>query len=263
MTENKKIAVVLIATGAYSIYCQEIIRDILRNNNKKNSYIFCIFTDKKIEFSKESECEILLIDWEHRPWPYVTLLRYKAISLLKNDLKNIDYLIYLDVDMKVNCDLDIFTESDLFAVKHPGFSYKKNYKYPLEKRVQSEAFLAPSSANYYLCGAVQGGTLENYLSASSSIEARIEKDLNKGLIAVWHDESHWNRYVNENLDKFAIFNRNFCWPEEWTSLEYPGEIVALQKALSTLKANTKKDSFLFFARNFYIKCRRAIYPYRY
>lgn len=263
MIGNKKIAVILIATGDYTVYCQNIIKDIIQNNNKQNSYTFCIFTDQKIKFSKDLKSEILLIKWDHKPWPYVTLFRYQAISLLKNYVTNIDYLIYLDVDMRVNCDLDIFTESDLFAVKHPGFSYKRKSKYPLEKRIESEAFIKPSSANYYLCGGVQGGRFEKYLEVSGFIEARIEKDFNQNLVAIWHDESHWNRYVNENLNEFAVLNRDYCWPQEWVSLAYPGKIIALQKAPSELKANNYTEFFIFYVKNFYLKFRLAVRPYRY
>jgi histo-blood group ABO system transferase len=67
----------------------------------------------------------------------------------------------------------------------------------------------------YVAGGIQGGPVDEYLTAASTIRKRIEQDYMSGITAIWHDESHWNRYVFDNSDDMTILGPQFCWPETW------------------------------------------------
>ena len=47
----------------------------------------------------------------------------------------------------------------------------------------------------YVTGAVNGGETEAYLKFCHLLDKRINQDLAKGVIALWHDESQINRYI--------------------------------------------------------------------
>ena len=49
--------------------------------------------------------------------------------------------------------------------------------------------------------------------------SNIEIDLDNGIVAIWHDESHWNAYLNNNYevlkDKLHILSPEYLYPEGW------------------------------------------------
>jgi len=48
--------------------------------------------------------------------------------------------------------------------------------------------------NIIFFGAFWGGITSEILKLCNTIRANIDKDLEKNIIAIWHDESHLNRY---------------------------------------------------------------------
>jgi histo-blood group ABO system transferase len=61
----------------------------------------------------------------------------------------------------------------------------------------------------------------------------IDEDLEKGIIAVWHDESHWNRYCIDNTPT-TILSPSYCYPEGWNA-NYERKLLALDKDHATFR----------------------------
>ena len=86
----------------------------------------------------------------------------------------------------------------------------------------------------YYAGGFNGGKPEHFLKMAQTIVDNVEKDSEKGLIAVWHDESHMNRYLVSNPPTLAL-NPSYCYPENvrvnpngW-HVPFEPKIVALDK----------------------------------
>ena len=54
----------------------------------------------------------------------------------------------------------------------------------------------------------------------------INEDLKKGIIAVWHDESHLNSYLVDK--KVKLLNPSYGYPEDW-DLPFNPKIMILDK----------------------------------
>jgi hypothetical protein len=80
---------------------------------------------------------------------------------------------------------EIFGE--LVGVQHPGF-YRGGGSW--ETNNWSQAYVYPPARKYYLAGGFQGGA--KYYKFCLAIKKGIDKDIESGHIAVWHDESYWN-----------------------------------------------------------------------
>ena len=67
--------------------------------------------------------------------------------------------------------------------------------------------------NYYYAGGFNGGKTKEFLKMSEVIADRVTKDLEKGVIALWHDESHMNRYMIDNPPTLSL-TPSYCFAEE-------------------------------------------------
>jgi uncharacterized protein YlaI len=66
----------------------------------------------------------------------------------------------------------------------------------------------------YFAGGFFGGSKDEFLKMSDTINSNIDIDLKENRIAIWHDESHMNRYFVTNPPT-VILNHSYCYPEEW------------------------------------------------
>jgi uncharacterized protein YuzE len=248
------LAILLIATGDYSNFIQANLDSIQKYNHPYETIEFHIYTDdlSKVLISKY---KIHLHEWRETKWPYATLLRYEAILRNEKFLEKYSHLLYLDVDVKVNGPLPKFSSNKLLAVEHPGYKNKKIK--PLEKRLISKAFFQEQPDSIYVCGGVQGGGKDLFIDAMREMNENIHIDLDKKVIAIWHDESHWNKCINKDQSQVEILGREYCWPEQWQSRRTPGKIIALKKNHSVSRSDKNVyRKFRFFLSDIRMKLIR-------
>lgn len=108
-------------------------------------------------------------------------------------------------------------ENGLVAVEHPGFINEKVKNFTYENNEKSLAYIDKNlNKEYkYVCGGLNGGKKEEFLKLIKELDKRIKKDLENNIIAVWHDESHFNRYIFELDNKVKILDDNYAYPEDW------------------------------------------------
>ena len=73
---------------------------------------------------------------------------------------------------------------------------------------------------------------------SEVIADRVTKDLDNDVIALWHDESHMNRYLIDNPPSLSL-TPTYCFAEEqMTNASYPydAKIIALKKDHDELRS---------------------------
>ena len=61
------------------------------------------------------------------------------------------------------------------------------------------------------------------------LDARIRRDLQRNVCALWHDEAQINRYILFRKD-FRVLTPAFCYPEGWDHLPFPCIIRIRSKA---------------------------------
>jgi hypothetical protein len=87
----------------------------------------------------------------------------------------------------------------LLVVRHPGYNkIPKRWLFPFfnfERNKESKAYVPYWKKSYYFMGGFNGGKTENYLKLIDDLANNIKIDLDKNIIARWHDESHLNSYL--------------------------------------------------------------------
>jgi histo-blood group ABO system transferase len=232
----------LIATNKYIKFVEPLITSIKTNFLPKTNlqvFLFSNIDEQKetLEALGNQRIKLKYISIEHQPWPMMTLLRYEIFLKAQEFItEDIDHLFYLDVDMLVCSEVKekeiLLQNKGLIATAHPGFFDKPKEMWTFENSPKSLACITKQNeidwcVNYYFAGGFQGGTTEEYLEAVKTMSTNIQTDLKNNIVAMWHDESHWNRYCATNKLR-KILHPGFCYPES-QQLPFQKKIVALDK----------------------------------
>lgn len=246
MSERKPIiGILLISTGKYWQFVQPLIDSIKQYFLLDYKINIHVFNDELRDYDGDSRVSIQQHGIPSFKFPMATLMRYwvfaKYASLIKEDV-----LYYLDVDMLVVApvgDEILPVDTGLVSIVHPGFfngGYGSNNTHE-----KSLAYVPPEKRNGYYCGGFQGGTRDSYLRMAKVLSENIEKDFetakeigyteNNGILAEWHDESHYNWYLKERntTESWNILDPSYCYPH-W-EIPYPKKILALDKDHKTMR----------------------------
>lgn len=219
-----KVGVLLIATNKYLPLIDQLVDSIREFFFSEEDVTVFLFTDLE---SQRTDLVPLYIP--HKPWPLITLERYNVFHRFREQLRDQDYLFYLDADSrvagKVGKEILPTPPAELVATIHPGY-IRSAKRGPYEKRCSSTAYVKPTEGRRYYTGAFNGGTTTAFLQMAETIAQNVDQDSENNLIAAWHDESHLNRYLMDR--NIRELSPAYCYPEKW-NLPFRKIILALAK----------------------------------
>lgn len=197
------IGLVLIATGGprYTQFLLPLAQSITRFMPPNE---MVLFTDERSAndkvtmpsaYSQDPSCIPLAMTFHrvYQPnlgWPRATLMRYHAITQEEKLLHQYSHVFYMDIDMLVESPINAheICSDGITAVIHPG------YPQSFERNPASAAYLPGDNHTYYQ-GCFIGGETAAFLYMAKEIADGIDRDDEKKLVALWHDESHLNHYL--------------------------------------------------------------------
>ncbi len=226
-----KIAINVVATNRYIYFlndlCDSISSFLDTENNEVNLIVYTNVDIPESIYSKHSNISIKKRYIDHEPWPYPTLKRFHYFIMEKDFLISCDYSYYIDVDSifigKIKD--QIFTKEGTVGTIHPCLSGGIGTP---ERNPLSQAYIPLGSNNKYFCGGFFGGTGKSFVSMTESIKESIEKDMGNGIMAIWHDESHLNKFFYENPPEL-ILETPFAVAENYTNKEKESVILFIDK----------------------------------
>ncbi len=214
------VGLLIMATGKYIKFVPPLINSAKKHLLPTDLVTFYVFTDQPFEPMEN----VVVIPQKRLGWPKDTLMRYHVYLNNQNYFIHEDYLFACDADMLFVNLVGKEILGDRVATIHPGF-YNKRGSY--ETNPLSNAFVGENEGKYYFCGGFYGGKTAEFIKILETNIHRINEDFKKGIIAVWHDESHWNRYCID-FPPTKILSPSYCYPENW-SLPFPKKLIALDK----------------------------------
>jgi len=226
-----RIALTTIATGRYIEFVPPLLDSASDFFLREHDVTFHVFTDRDASNWAYSHYTF------HERWPLVTLHRHRTLTdwFRRTDAcEQYDYVFHCDSDMRFSTTVGDEILSDLVATIHPGFYGKRPAEFSYERRSESLACIKRGSGERYYAGGFQGGASQVYFAACREIADRVSKDEHNGITAVWHDESHWNRYLFEHPPTLEL-DPGYCYPESWT-LPFERKILALDKDHAAMRA---------------------------
>lgn len=190
-----RIALCMIATGKYKQFLPRVIDSADRHFCPGHKRTFLVFTDTyQFDLDHKTVAEVRAIWRDHLPWPLPTLLRYHTFLTAGPMLNDFDFVFYVDVDMEFVRPVGNEILGDLVATLHPGYEKSPRSGFTYETNPRSTAFIRLAEGSGYCCGGFQGGGV-GYKAAIRRMADNIGIDLSQNIVAEWHDEAHWNRYL--------------------------------------------------------------------
>jgi hypothetical protein len=213
-----KIGILYICVGEYRKFWKKFYLTSEKYFCPKIEKKYFVFTDfEPMDFSDK----IVVIRQDDFGWPLNTLYRYKMFLRIAARLEECDYVIFFNANCEFVKDISVTEffgfDKDLVACIHPGFFDKEKALYTYENRAASTAFV--HNAKYYFQGALMGGKTVPFMCLCRELEKNIDTDFDNGILALWHDESHWNAYLNNNFasiqNRLQVLSPSFLYPENW------------------------------------------------
>ncbi|XP_053462152.1 histo-blood group ABO system transferase-like [Nycticebus coucang] len=132
-------------------------------------------------------------------------------------LREVDYLVCSDVDVKFNDHVGVEILSSLFGTLHPGYLGLQRESFAYERRPQSQAYIPEDEGDFYYTGALFGGSvLEVYRLAKACHQAMMIDQAND-IKARWHDESYLNKYLLHRKPT-KVLSPEYMWDKQLLTL---------------------------------------------
>jgi histo-blood group ABO system transferase len=218
------IGLCIVATGKYIQFVEPLVisADIYFVPGHTKTYF--VFTDQEFSDSLKNRTDVVRIEQKKLGWPYDTMMRFAMYLNHADILKTQDYLFACDADMLFVSVVGDEVLGSLVATQHPGFVGKRG---TYETDPRSTAAISAYEGTMYFAGGFYGGKSDEVLKLCKTNVEHIKQDLKNSIIAVWHDESHLNRYFVDHKPT-VILSPAYCYPEQW-KLPYSKKLLALDK----------------------------------
>lgn len=212
-----KIGIFYICTGKYSIFWNGFYTSCQRCFLPQADKQYFVFTDSN---TIKEDKNIKVYPKEAKGFPLDALFQYDMFIQAEPDTVGCDYVFFFNSNMEFKKTItpEMFLpteeESGLLGVLHPGYYDKKcPWFLPYEKHKASTAYMRynPKETYHYFMGGVSGGTREAYYKLSHVCSERTWQDLENNRMAIYHDESHINKYFHNK--KIKILPPAFGYPE--------------------------------------------------
>ncbi|XP_078512625.1 histo-blood group ABO system transferase-like [Lissotriton helveticus] len=213
--KNYTIGLTVFALGSY----WKLLKRFLESADKffmvGHKVIYYVYTDllEKVECTTtqtDRKCKVYkmsTIDSKIR----VFMKRMEMLQLhIKTKVIDVQYLVCADVDLVFHDEVGVEILGDLVATLHPDF-----YKYPrggltFERRESSQAYIPKTEGDFYYQANFFAGTPQEIYRLTKTCDQAIKTDDLKGIIAVFHDESHFNKYLLHHKPT-KILSPEYVW----------------------------------------------------
>ena len=192
---------------------------------------YYVFTDAENLHGEDRE-NVHKIEQNCLGWPYDTLMRFHMFLRIEEELKQYDYIFFFNansyIPRKITAEEFLPEKEGVLFVQHPGMYNKKPEEYTFDRNPECRAYIPMGEGKVYVCGGINGGKSEAFLKVIHELSCRIDEDLSKEIIAIYHDESQINRYVYES-ENYKLLSPAYCYPQGW-KIPFSKRIVILDKS---------------------------------
>lgn len=213
-----KIGILYYATGRYICFWEEFYKSakkfLFPNYEKK----FVVYTDSDEIYAQDSN-DVIKVFAQSSKWPISVCDKFAILLSGRSLYDDCDYLFHFNANMRFIAPIG----EEILPKEENGYisvAEWLNHKlkstpmtFPYDRNPESSAYIPYGEGAHYFMSGVHGGRRQEVIQMYTELEDNIRKDFAKGIIALWHDESHMNKYL---LDKNPlIIPPEYAIPENW------------------------------------------------
>lgn len=201
---------------------------------------YFVFTDvpqnvPSIQLAPDRTLQVIEIKKYDR-WQDISMMRMEAITEAINGpiSKRNHYVFCMDVDQVFVGPFGSEALGDSVALLHAYFYKSPVSGFTYDRNPKSGAYM--DDGDYYYHAAVFGGTWQSVRNITMSCLQGIKQDKINGVEALWHDESHLNKYFWLHKPS-KVLSPEYCWATEigYTSDIQVQRLIWAEKYYKTLR----------------------------
>ncbi|KAK7802355.1 hypothetical protein U0070_018105 [Myodes glareolus] len=226
-----------VLTPRYVVFLKLFLETAEQHFMVGHKVVYYVFTDRPAEVPQVPlgagrKLAVLTVR-NYSRWQDVSMHRMEMISHFseRRFLHEVDYLVCADVDMKFRDHVGVEILSALFGTLHPGFYRSSREAFTYERRPKSRAYIPRDEGDFYYMGAFFGGSVVEVHHLTKACHQAMVEDQANGIEAVWHDESHLNKYLLSHKPT-KVLSPEYMWDQQllgWPSVMRKLRYVAVPK----------------------------------
>uniref|UniRef100_A0A667WT66 Alpha 1,3-galactosyltransferase 2 n=1 Tax=Myripristis murdjan TaxID=586833 RepID=A0A667WT66_9TELE len=160
---------------------------------------FYVFTDvpekvPNMKLAPQRSLKVIKVE-RHSRWQDISMMRMKTISdVIESDIRHHStYVFCFDVDQVFTGRFGSEALGESVALLHAHFYNLPKHRFTYDRNPKSKAYM--ETGDFYYHAAVFGGTWQSVKAMADACYQSIMEDKQNNVEALWHDESHLNKYL--------------------------------------------------------------------
>ncbi|KAK2853692.1 hypothetical protein Q5P01_006353 [Channa striata] len=212
---QSSVALTVFAVGRYlDVYLHKFLISAEQHFMLPLQVTYFVFTDQpenvpNIELGPKRKMKVIKVE-KHSRWQDISMMRMRTISdYIDSDIRHhFNYVFCFDVDQEFKGRFGSEALGDSVALLHAHFYKLPKERFTFDKNPKSKAFM--ETGDYYYHAAIFGGSWKNVKKLADTCYLSIMDDKMNDVEALWHDESHLNKYFWLNKPS-KLLSPEYCW----------------------------------------------------
>ncbi|XP_028432369.1 N-acetyllactosaminide alpha-1,3-galactosyltransferase-like [Perca flavescens] len=177
---------------------------------------YYVFTDQPdkvphLDLGPQRSLKVIQVE-KHSRWQDISMMRMKTISdTIESEIRHrCNYVFCLDVDQEFKGRFGSEALGDSVAQLHAWYYKAQKQSFTYDRNPKSKAFM--ESGDYYYHAALFGGLCEHVKNLADHCFLGIMEDKLNDVEALWHDESHLNKYFWLHKPT-RLLSPEYCWDQ--------------------------------------------------
>lgn len=223
--EGTSVALTVFAVGRY---LEEYLETFLNSSEQHfmlglpvSYYVFTDMPEKVPEIKLGPERSLKVIEVErHSRWQDVSMMRMKTIlDVIESDIRHhCTHVFCFDVDQVFSGRFGSEALGDSVALLHAYYYRIPKKLFTYDRNPKSKSYMG--TGDFYYHAAVFGGSWKSVKALTEACYRNIMEDKRNNVEALWHDESHLNKYFWLHKPS-RVLSPEYCWD---TSIGYRRDI---------------------------------------
>ncbi|XP_029358780.1 alpha-1,3-galactosyltransferase 2-like [Echeneis naucrates] len=213
--EGTSVALTVFAVGRYlDAYLKTFLNSSERYFMPGLPVAYYVFTDLPekvlaIRLTPQRRLRIIKVE-RHSRWQDISMMRMKTISdIIESEIRHYyTHVFCFDVDQVFTGRFGSEALGDSVALLHAYYYNVAKAFYTYDNNPKSQAYM--ENGDFYYHAAVFGGSWKSVKALTDSCYQSILVDKERNVEALWHDESHLNKYLWLHKPS-RVLSPEYCW----------------------------------------------------